>query len=230
MGDFAAGIILEQFGVSPLHAAFGEQIFGGFPGAAEAFEQENGFGKFVLHAGDDVLPGGHGNFVAGVAAETVHAAPAPGQKRVGDDVPERDVVLFEFDQIFPDVCPTRRGWRIAIGISQEKFRMIFLQGRTPAGVVDDDVNENARAERMRGGVSSQNWSMPVVRLSNSTSAGSIAVKSSAAYGLPKRPKRAYVVGVGMHGQQMHDAAAERVDDVRQLAREVAEFSRRRNVV
>ena len=32
----------------------------------------------------------------------------------------------------------------------------------------------------------------------------------------------------MHRQQMKDAAAERVDDVRQLAREVAQFSGRRN--
>ena len=77
IGDLATGVILEKFGVSPLHSAVGEQIFGGFPRAAEAFEQEDGFGKFVLHPGDDVLPGGHGNFVAGVTTKTIHAAPAP---------------------------------------------------------------------------------------------------------------------------------------------------------
>ena len=36
---------------------------------------------------------------------------------------------------------------VAVRLPQEKFGMIFLQGRAPAGVVDDDVNEHARAER-----------------------------------------------------------------------------------
>ena len=105
LGDFAAGIILEQFGIGPLHPAFGQQIFRGFPRTAEAFEQKNGFGKFVLDARNDILPRDDGNFVAGVAAETVHAATAPDQKRIGDFVPEFYIVLFEFDQIFPDGSP-----------------------------------------------------------------------------------------------------------------------------
>src|SRR5207245_2617382 len=46
--DLAARVILEQLGVSPLHSAFGEQDFGGFPGAAKAFEQKNGFRKSLL--------------------------------------------------------------------------------------------------------------------------------------------------------------------------------------
>ena len=65
-------------------------------------------------------------------------------------IPELDVVLFEFDQIFPDGAPGAGAGEFAVGIFQEKFRMIFLQGRTPAGVVDDDVEKHARAERMRG--------------------------------------------------------------------------------
>ena len=130
--DVAAGIILEQLGVGPLHAALGQQAFGGFPRTAEAFEQENGFGKFVLHAGDDVLPGGHGNFVAGVATETVHAAPAPDQKRVGDDVPERDVVLFQFHQIFPESSPTRRGWRIRRRVFSGKIPDDFPARSSPS--------------------------------------------------------------------------------------------------
>ena len=103
--DFATGIILEQFGICPLHAAVGEQTFRGVPRAAETFEQKNRFRKFLVHAGGDILPRGGGNFVAGVAAKTVHAAPAPRQQRVGDEVPELHVVLFEFHQIFPDRAP-----------------------------------------------------------------------------------------------------------------------------
>ena len=38
-----------------MHSAFGEERFGGVPGAAEAFQQEDGFGKFLLHAGDGNL-------------------------------------------------------------------------------------------------------------------------------------------------------------------------------
>ena len=63
-------------------------IFGGFPGTAETLEQKDRFGKFLLHAGHDVLPRGGGNFIAGVATKTIHAAPAPDQERIGDDVPE----------------------------------------------------------------------------------------------------------------------------------------------
>jgi hypothetical protein len=56
--------------------------------------RKNGFGEFVLDAGGDVLPGRHGNFVAGIAAKTIHPAPAPDQKGVGDFVPKPNVVLF----------------------------------------------------------------------------------------------------------------------------------------
>src|ERR1700722_11624493 len=45
--DFGAGIVLKEFGVGPLHAAFRDQLLGDFPRAAEAFEQKNGFGEFL---------------------------------------------------------------------------------------------------------------------------------------------------------------------------------------
>ena len=115
-----------------MHAAVGEQGFGGFPGAAESFEQEDGFGKFLLHAGDDVLPGRHGNFVAGIAAEAVHAAAAPGQEHVGELVPERDVVVFQFDEVLPGDAPGAGTGKRAVGFAQEPFGMIFLQAPIPS--------------------------------------------------------------------------------------------------
>ena len=130
--DVFSGIILEQFGIGPLHSAFGQQIFRGFPRTAEAFEQKNGFGKFFLHSRNDVLPRGHGNFVAGVAAETVHAAPAPDNQRVGDDVPEFHIVLFEFDQIFPNRAPRARAGKFAVGFFQEKLRAGFPATSNPS--------------------------------------------------------------------------------------------------
>ena len=113
IGDLATGIILEKFRISPLHAAVGQQRFGGFPRAAQAFEQENGFGKFILHAGNDVLPRGHGNLVSGITPETVHASPAPDQKRIGDFVPKRDVCPASVRPGLPRWFPTRRGWRMS---------------------------------------------------------------------------------------------------------------------
>jgi len=61
LGNLGAGIVLEQLGIRPLHAAFGEQSFRDFRIAAEAFEQKKSFREFFLHAGNDVLPGGGGN-------------------------------------------------------------------------------------------------------------------------------------------------------------------------
>jgi len=62
-----------------LHAAVGEQTFRGFPRTAETFEQKNCLGKFLLHAGDDVLPRDGGNFITGIATEAVHPALAPDE-------------------------------------------------------------------------------------------------------------------------------------------------------
>src|SRR6266853_1233361 len=77
--DVPARVILEQLGVGPVQTAFGEQGFGGFPGAAEALELENRLGMFLLHARDDILPGGHWHLVASNAEEAVVSAPALGQ-------------------------------------------------------------------------------------------------------------------------------------------------------
>src|SRR4029077_19926518 len=104
-GDVPRRKVLEQFRVGPLHAALSEERFRGFPRAAEAFEQENRFGKFVLHPRDDVFPGRGRHFVAGIAAEAVHAAPAPCQKHFSQGVPKRDIVVLQLDEIFPDSSP-----------------------------------------------------------------------------------------------------------------------------
>ena len=105
--------------------------------------------------------------------------------------------------------------------------MVFLQRRTPAGVIDDDVNEDARAELMRGG-------SEFAKLVN---AGGALIKFDKRRIHRRQIQRGIRTAettearVGrrrrMHRQQMNDAAAEFLDDVRQLAGEVAEFSRRR---
>ena len=106
--------------------------------------------------------------------------------------------------------------------------MIFLQGRAPAGVVDDDVNEDARAERMRG----------VGEFAKLVNAGGALVEFNERRIHRRQIERGVWAAetaetrIGrrrrMHGQQMNDAAAEPVDDERQLAGQVAEFAGRRD--
>ena len=91
-GHVGAAVILEKFRVGPLHAAFGEERFGGLPRAAQSFQEKNRLREFLAHAGFDVLPDAHRHLVAGVATKTIHAPAAPGQKGAGHFLPQGDVV------------------------------------------------------------------------------------------------------------------------------------------
>ena len=136
-------------------------------------------------------------------------------------------MLFKLDEVFPNSAPSAGTGEFAGRLFEEKFRMIFLQGGTPAGVVDDGVDEHPRAERMRC----------LCEFAKLVDAGRAFVKLDQC-GIDRRQicrgvrtAETAEAGIGcgrrMHGQQMNDAAAKFVDDVRQLSREVAEFSRRR---
>ena len=102
------------------------------------------FGKFLAHARGDVLPGRQRNFVTGVATKTIHSAPAPHQKRLRQLVPQLHVPVLQFHQIFPDHPPRAGADKRAVRPAQKPIRMVFLQDRAPAGVVDDHVQKNAR--------------------------------------------------------------------------------------
>jgi len=80
-------------------------LFGDGGVAAEAFEHEDGLGVLEADFGDDVFPGGDGNFIAGVAAEAVDAAFAPEEKYVGHVLPEVAVGVVEFGEVFPEDAP-----------------------------------------------------------------------------------------------------------------------------
>ena len=56
----------------------------------------------------------HGNFVAGVATKTIHAAAAPDQEHFGEFIPERDVVVFKFDEVLPRDAPGARTGEVAL--------------------------------------------------------------------------------------------------------------------
>ena len=118
-------------------------------------------------------------------------------------------MLFEFHQVLPDRAPRAGAGEFAVGLFQEKFGMIFLQAGTPAGVIDDDVNEHARAERVRG----------IGKFAKLVNAGGAFVKLDQGRihgGQIQRGIRAAEPaeariggGRGMDRQQMEDAAAER---------------------
>src|SRR4029077_16228084 len=128
---------------------------------------------------------------------------------------------------FPDGPPRTRAGEFPVRFFQEKLGVVFLQGRTPAGMVDDDVNEHARTERVRG----------MGKFAKLVDAGGAFIE------LHKRGVNCCQVERGirtaktaetrvsrrcrMDRQQMKNAAAEFVDDMRQLSGEVAKFSRRR---
>src|SRR5476649_2271049 len=106
--------------------------------------------------------------------------------------------------------------------------MIFLQGRTPAGVIDDDINEDACAERVRG-------KRKFAKLVNAGGAfiefdqggingGQIQCGIRTAETSKTRVSR----GCRMDRKQMQNPAAEGLDDVRQLFYQVAECPRGRN--
>ena len=106
--------------------------------------------------------------------------------------------------------------------------MIFLERRAPAGVVDDDVEEEAAAALMHG-VSEfaelVNARGVLVELDErGIDAGEFLAGVRAAEAAETREGR----GRGRDREQVENAAAEGAEDVREFACEVAEFSRRRD--
>ena len=105
--------------------------------------------------------------------------------------------------------------------------MVLLQGRAPAGVVDDNVYENSRAKRMRG-------AGEFAELVNARGAfvelhqrGIHRCQIERGVGASETAKARVGRRHRMHGQKMNDFAAKFIDDERQLPGEVAEGSRRR---
>ena len=56
--------------------------------------------------------------------------------------------MLELDQIFPGCAPRAGTDESAVVLSEEPIGMIFLQHRSPAGMVDDDIEKQASTENM----------------------------------------------------------------------------------
>ena len=135
-----AGGVLEDFGVGPVHAGFIEELFGDGGVAAESFEHKDGFGIFEADFGDDVAPGGCGDFVAGVTAEAVDAAAAPEEEDFGHVAPEVAVGVVEFGEVFPEDAPGTGGFEGVVGgVAGKPFGVVVLEVGGPSGVVDGHV-------------------------------------------------------------------------------------------
>ncbi len=215
-GNIVALVFLKQLGVGPLHPAAGEQIFRVIPAAAEAFEQENGVGKFLANARDDVTPNRHRHFVAGVAAEAIDTSATPNQKGIGEMFPEAAMMRLQFDEVAPRVAPRAGAGELAVFLAQKPLGMFLLQGAAPAGVVDDEVEKKPAIARVDG----------IGQFAKLLDAGGAFVEHNER-GVNVREATASVRaaeaahsrvsgGRGIDRQQMQNAAAERADNVRQL--------------
>ena len=142
------GVILEQLGIGPLHAAFGEQVLRGLPRPSQTFEEKQGFGILLPHPGRDVAPGGHGDFVAGVAAETIHATAAPGEENLRQVFPELRITMIQLGQVFPGNTPGTGADKGAVRGAQVPLWMRFLERGTPARMVGDHIQEDPPAAQM----------------------------------------------------------------------------------
>lgn len=92
---------MEDFGVGPVHAGFIKQLFGDRRVASESFKHKDCFGIFEADFGDDVAPGGDGDFVASIAAKAVDPAATPEEEDIGHVAPEVAVGVVEFGEVFP---------------------------------------------------------------------------------------------------------------------------------
>jgi hypothetical protein len=193
-------------------------------GAAETFQEEDRVGKLAGDAGDDVLPDVGGDLVAGVAAEAVDAAAAPFEEGVGDEIPEDDVALFEFDEVFPDDAPGAGAGEAAVGFAPEEFGSFLVEPGAPAGVIDDDVEEHARVEQMGGAgefAELVDAGRAAVELhQGGIDGGEIEGGIGAAHATEPGEHR----GGGVDREEVDDATAQALDDVGELAGEVAEGS------
>ena len=148
--ELAAVVGLENLRIRPVEVRLGEQAVGDGEFAAQALQQKHGVGILLAHLRDDVAPRLGGNHVPRVAAEAVHAVPAPEEEDVGHVRAQLRVRVVELDEIRPLDAPGARRMEAAVRLVPEPVRVVRLQGRGPARVVRGQVDEEEPAPRMDG--------------------------------------------------------------------------------
>ena len=147
--DLVAVVILEQLRICPLHPALAQYRGGRFPCPSQALQQKQRVRIFLLHASHYILPRLYGHLVPGITSEAVHPASAPGEEYLRHIVPQLHVVVLQFDKILPGRSPCAGARKCPVRVPQKPLRMILLQYRSPARVVDHDVQDNAATPQVR---------------------------------------------------------------------------------
>ena len=144
-------LVLEQFGVGPVHATLREQGLGDLPGTPQPLQEKDGLGVGLVDLRGDVLPRRQGHHVARIAAKAVHAALAPGEQGSGHHLPEGRTPMVQFHEILPGGPPGARTAEGAIRVPAEPFRPTLQEARPPARVVHEDIEQDLATPLMDSG-------------------------------------------------------------------------------
>ena len=128
--------------------------------------------------------------------------------------------MIEFHQVFPGVAPGTRTMKGAVGIAAKPFRMVVLQPRTPAGVVDGQIQKEPGASQMHG---IRQFAELFHRRAAFVEHHQRRINGGEIGGGIRRTEAAEAGvggGGGIDGQQMQDAAFQGVDDVRHLGGQI----------
>lgn len=164
------------------------------------------------------------DLVSGITPESVHTAPAPDQKGIGQIIPQGYVTLIHLDEVFPDDVPGSGTLEFTIVPADEPLRMFLPLGAAPTGMVDDQIQHQSGpaamdrdsqfAELVHTGGAPIEFHQRRVDLSEVLQGVGRAESSEPS-------ERG---GGRADGQQVQDAAPQPVDDVRQFGDERAQGS------
>ena len=146
--DLVAGIVLEEFGVSPVETGPAEQVLLHLQRTAESLQQKDRVRIFAADLRDDVLPRLGRQHVARVAAEAVYPPPAPEQENLGHEPVHLRLPVVQLAEVGPGDAPRAGTHEGSVRLAHKVIRMLHLQLRRPAGVIDRDIHEDASAAGM----------------------------------------------------------------------------------
>ena len=227
-GDLAPVVVLEKLGIGPVEIAAGQQLLHRHDRPAQSLEHEHGVGEFLADPGGDVLPGVQGQHVAGIAAEPVDAMAAPEQEDLGHQPMDSGIVVVELAEIRPDHSPGARRDKRAVRLPDKMLGMVDLFARTPAGMVDRNVDEQAGVPGMDG-IGKLEELIHRRRLHVEFGIGRIDIEEIQRRERAAKPAHAGIDGRGrVDRQQLDDPAAQGSGDEIELADDIAESARRRD--
>ena len=135
-------VILEQFGICPVESGAAEQTFGYPHRTAQSLQQKDRFRILGADFCDNIFPGFIRQHITGVAAEAVNALAAPVQEHFRHQRMHFRLPVLQFAEVGPGHAPGAGGDKGAVLFPDKPFRMIYLNFRRPAGMIDRNINKN----------------------------------------------------------------------------------------